>query len=236
MKVKCLIVDDEPLARKLIISHASKIEGLELVGECADAIEASNFLRAHPVDLIFLDVQMPEIDGLRFVGTLKNPPAIIFTTAFRDFAPEAFELDVIDYLLKPISFERLLKAVNKFFDRKMTSSAKIVTADDNDQSIYVKSDRKMHKVSLHELLYIESMDEYVKVHLLGKVLVTRENISALEEKLAGNSFVRIHRSFIVSTKYVTSVSSDGVEVGSNLLPFGRAYKLSAMATFGLKSK
>lgn len=236
MKVKCLIVDDEPLARKLIISHASKIESLELVGECSDAIEASNFLRAHQVDLIFLDVQMPEIDGLQFVGTLKNPPAIIFTTAFRDFAPEAFELDVIDYLLKPISFERLLKAVNKYFDRKMTSPGRVVDEGGNDHSIFLKADRKMHKIAVHDIIYVESMDEYVKVHLTGKVLVTRENISVLEEKLSGHSFVRIHRSFIVSTKYVSSVSSDGVDVGGKLLPFGRAYKLSALAGLGVRSK
>jgi len=236
MKVRCLIVDDEPLARKLIISHSSKIEGLELVGECADAIEASNFLRTHPVDLIFLDVQMPEIDGLRFVGTLKNPPAIIFTTAFRDFAPEAFELDVIDYLLKPISFERLLKAVNKFFDRRMNSIARVVDADSVEASIYVKADRKMHKIAFDDIVYVESMDEYVKVHLKGRVLVTRENISALDEKLSTHAFVRIHRSFIVSTKHVSSVSSDGVEVGGKLLPFGRAYKLSALAALGVRSK
>jgi DNA-binding LytR/AlgR family response regulator len=236
MKVKCLIVDDEPLARKLIVSHASKIEGLELVGECSDAIEASNFLRAHQVDLIFLDVQMPEIDGLQFVGTLKNPPAIIFTTAFRDFAPEAFELDVIDYLLKPISFERLVKAVNKFFDRKVSSPGRVADEGGNDLSIFLKADRKMYKLAIRDIIYVESMDEYVKVHLTGKVLVTRENISALEEKLSGNSFVRIHRSFIVSTKYVSSVSSDGVEVGGKLLPFGRAYKLSALAGLGVRSK
>lgn len=236
MKVRCLIVDDEPLARKLIVSHASKIEGLELVGECSDAIEASNFLRTHQVDLIFLDVQMPEIDGLQFVGTLKNPPAIIFTTAFRDFAPEAFELDVIDYLLKPISFERLLKAVNKFFDRKMASPGKVVDAAGSDHFIFLKADRKMHKIAVREIIYVESMDEYVKVHLQDKVLVTRENISALDEKLSGHSFVRIHRSFIVSTKYVSSVSSDGVEVGGKLLPFGRAYKLSALAGLGVRSK
>jgi DNA-binding LytR/AlgR family response regulator len=236
MKVRCLIVDDEPLARKLIVSHASKIEGLELVGECSDAIEASNFLRTHQVDLIFLDVQMPEIDGLQFVGTLKNPPAIIFTTAFRDFAPEAFELDVIDYLLKPISFERLLKAVNKFFDRKVSSPGKVVDTVGGDHAIFLKADRKMHKIAVREIIYVESMDEYVKVHLHGKVLVTRENISALEEKLSGQSFVRIHRSFIVSTRYVSSVSSDGVEVGGKLLPFGRAYKLSALAGLGIRSK
>jgi DNA-binding LytR/AlgR family response regulator len=236
MKFKCVIVDDEPLARKLIVSHLSRIEGLEVVGECADAIEGSNFLRSHTVDLIFLDIQMPEMDGLQFIGTLKNPPAIIFTTAFREFAPEAFELDVIDYLLKPISFERLLKAVNKFFDRRVNESAKTGEVIDNVGFVYLKSNRKMHKISLHEILYVESMDEYVKVHLRGSVLITRENISALEGKFSGYSFVRIHRSFIVSTKFVSSVSSEGVDIGGKLLPFGRAFKLSALANLGIRLK
>lgn len=236
MKFKCLIVDDEPLARKLIISHVSRVEGLELAGECRDAIEANNFLRNHPVDLIFLDIQMPEVDGLRFVGTLKNPPAVIFTTAFRDFAPEAFDLDVIDYLLKPISFDRLLKAINKFFDRRKEPFLTTVSSERIDRYIYLKADRKMHKIDVQDIVYLESMDEYVKVHLKGKVLVTRENISTLEGKLSGDSFVRIHRSFIVSTKSVSSVASDGVEVAGKLLPFGRAYKLSALASLGVKTK
>jgi len=236
MKLKYLVVDDESLARKLIISHTSKIEGLELASECRDAIEASNFLRNHQVDLIFLDIQMPEIDGLQFIRTLKNPPAVIFTTAFREFAPEAFDLDVIDYLLKPISFDRLLKSVNKFFERRINSSPKIDEDEGNKSFIYVKADRKMHKVLIVDITYIESLDEYVKVHTQGKVLVSRETISTFEEKLPKNSFVRIHRSFIVSSKLITSVSSDGVEIGGKLLPFGRAYKLRALAELGLKLK
>jgi DNA-binding LytR/AlgR family response regulator len=235
MNFKCVIVDDEPLARKLIRSHVSKIEGLEVTAECSDAIEGSNFLRNHRVDLIFLDIQMPEIDGLQFVGTLKDPPAIIFTTAFRDFALEAFELDVIDYLLKPISFDRFTKAVNKFFERKANSSSKLIEQADV-AFIYLKADRKIHKVAIDDITYIESMDEYVKVHLQSKVLVTRESISSLQNKLGANSFVRIHRSFIIATKFISSVSSEGVEIRGKLLPFGRAYKLSALAGLGIRPK
>lgn len=235
MNFKCVIVDDEPLARKLIRSHVAKIEGLEVTAECSDAIEGSNFLRNHRVDLIFLDIQMPEIDGLQFVGTLKDPPAVIFTTAFRDFALEAFELDVIDYLLKPISFDRFTKAVNKFFERKANSSSKLIELDDV-AFIYLKADRKIHKIAIDDITYIESMDEYVKVHLQTKVLVTRESISSLQSKLGTNSFVRIHRSFIIATKFISSVSSDGVEIRGKLLPFGRAYKLSALAGLGIRPK
>ena len=233
MKYKYLIVDDEPLARKLIASHASKIEGLELARECGDAIEASNFLRACSVDLIFLDIQMPEITGLQFIATLKHPPAIILTTAFRDFAPEAFDLDVVDYLLKPISFERLLRSVNKFFDRMANSNGTIINAAGSQETfLHVKADRKIHKVFFDNIIYIESLDKYVKLHLKDKVIVTRENVSTLVQKLSGSHFVRIHRSFIVSIKAVTSFSAGGVEITSKFLPFGRAFKHAALAMLG----
>jgi len=235
-KFNYMVVDDEPLARKLVMSHAAKVEGLELASECSNALEAGNFLRQHSVDLIFLDIQMPEIDGLQWIGTLKNPPAIILITAFREFAPEAFELDVIDYLLKPISFERFLKAVNKFFERTKSITPMVSESNDGEGFIYLKADRKMHKISMPEIVYIESLDEYVRVHLQDKILVSRETISALAEKLAGYSFVRIHRSFIVSSRCISAVSADGVEIHGKHLPFGRAYKLAALAVMGIKSK
>jgi len=229
MKFKYLIVDDEPLARKLIASHASKIESLELVGECGNAIEAANLLRNKSVDLIFLDIQMPEMTGLQFVGTLKNPPAIILTTAFRNYAPEAFDLNVVDYLLKPISFERLLKSVNKFFDRELdrTSSVNSVGSE-NQRFVHVKADRKIHKILESEVLYIESLDDYVKVHLKDKVLITHENISTLEEKLPYPPFVRIHRSFIINSNWVKTISNEGIGLNGKELPLGRAFKKSAL--------
>lgn len=236
MKFKYLIVDDEPLARKLIASHASKIEGLELVGECGNAIEAANLLRNKSVDLLFLDIQMPEMTGLQFVTTLKNPPAIILTTAFRDYAPEAFDLNVVDYLLKPISFERLLKSVNKFFDREQgKESSSVSITHEEDRSIHIKADRKIHKVKESEMLYIESLDDYVKIHLKDMILITRENISTLEEKLPYPPFVRIHRSFIVNTKWVKIISSDGIEINGKALPFGRAFKKSALNQLSVRN-
>ncbi len=233
MTFKYLIVDDEPFARKLIAAHAGKIEGLELSGQFGNAIEASNHIRSTAVDLVFLDIQMPEIDGLKFISTLKNPPAIIITTAFRDFGPEAFELDVVDYLLKPISFERLLKAVNKFFDRTSTSPAHVVKSQEVTY-VYLRADRKMHKVELSEILYIESLDEYVKVYLNNKTLITRESISILDQKLPEDQFVRIHRSFLVSIKAVQSIAADGVDVAGKTLPFGRAFKQSALASLKVR--
>lgn len=233
MKSSYLIVDDEPLARKLIASHTAKIEELELAGECSNAIEASNFLRKKKVDLIFLDIQMPELSGLDFLKTLTNPPAIIITTAHRDFALDAFDLDVVDYLLKPVSFDRLLKATNKFFDRQNNVHNPAETAVTPDHFIYLKVDRKTHKLSLKEIVYIESLDDYVKVHVKDKSIITHENISSLEKRLPGDQFVRIHRSFIVSVSQVKVVSSDGIEIAGKELPFGRVYKQKALMHFGL---
>lgn len=232
MKFTCLIVDDEPLARKLMAAHVAKIEGLELLWECADAIEAGNVLRTKKVNLLFLDIQMPEITGLQFIGTLKNPPAVILTTAYRDFAPEAFDLDVVDYLLKPISFERVLKAVNKFFDR-MSNAPALTMGGKAEEYLYLKVDRKTHRIALDTIHYIESLDEYVKVHLADKWMITRENISTLEQRLPAPSFVRIHRSFIVNARYVNIISSEGVSMGGKELPFGRAYKKSALASLAI---
>jgi DNA-binding LytR/AlgR family response regulator len=233
MKFKYLIVDDEPLARKLVHSHASKIEGLEFVAECGKAIDANNYLQKNIIDLMFLDIQMPEMTGLQLMDTLRRPPAVIITTAHRDFAPEAFNIDAIDYLLKPISFERLVKAVNKFFNARQLHSGPASLAD---EFIYLKADRKMNKVLVNDILYIETLDDYVKVHQSNSILIAKESISQLEEKLSKYPFVRIHRSFLVSSKVIKSISADGVEVGNKILPFGRAFKNGAMALLGMEQK
>lgn len=235
MKYKYLVVDDEPLARKLIRSHAEKIESLEWAGECANAIDASNFLRTSKVDLLFLDIQMPEMTGLQLAGTLRSGAAIILTTAFRDYAPEAFELNVVDYLLKPISFERFSVAVNKFLDRQqnlLSASSAVIPVQ---QYLHIRSERKVHRISMDEILYIESLDDYVKVHLTNRVLITRENISTLEEKLPTPPFVRIHRSYLVHTQHISVISGEGVVINKVELPFGRAFKKSALAQLSIKN-
>lgn len=234
MKFKYLIVDDEPLARKLILSHASKIEALDLAGECGNAIEAANFLRNKSVDLIFLDIQMPEMTGLQFISTLKNPPSVILTTAFREYAPEAFDLNVVDYLLKPIAFERLLRAVNKFFDGTDKGNPVSSVSLDEQRFVHIKADRKIYKVIESEIIYIESLDNYVKVHLKDMVLITRENISTLEEKLPCPPFVRIHRSFIINGKWVKTISNESIALHNKELPFGRAFKKSALNQLSVK--
>ncbi|NJM25143.1 MAG: response regulator transcription factor [Bacteroidia bacterium] len=232
-KFTYLIVDDEPLARNLIASHAARMEGLELAGVCASALDAANLLRRTHVDLVFLDIQMPQLTGLQLVQTLKHPPAIILTTAFRDYAPEAFDLDVVDYLLKPISFDRLLRAVNKFFDLKTATHRQRSDAREETGYVYIKADRKVHKVLVDDIRFIESLDDYIRIHLQSTVLVSRENISTQEDKLPTPPFVRIHRSFIVNSKWIKSISNDGVELHERELPFGRAFKKSALSMLAI---
>lgn len=235
MKFKYLIVDDEPLARKLIQSHASKVEVLEEAGVCSSAIEAANFLRRTPVDLLFLDIQMPELSGLDFIKSLKQPPAIIFTTAYREFAADAFELDVVDYLVKPISFERFLKAVNK-----LTAVKEVAQSNNHVEeiqvTIHIKADRKIYPIQLSEIYYIESLDNYVKVHLKDQWLITHENISSLEKRLPKQMFVRVHRSYLVNIKCIKAVSAESVQLADRELPFGRAYKQIALMQLGLNMK
>jgi len=232
MATNCLIVDDEPLARKLIASHLAKVDGLALAGVCGNAFEAASMLQQKGIDLLFLDIQMPEFNGLQLIRTLKNPPAIILTTAHRDFAADAFDLDVVDYLLKPVSFERFLKAVNRYFEK--STPAPMETRSDDDDHVMIKSDRKLVRVSFDEIRYVESLDDHVKIFLADREITTRENISKVVHALPGNRFVRVHRSFIVSTRHIESVSGEGVLIGKRLIPFGRAFKQSAWAQLGIK--
>lgn len=226
MKYRYLVVDDEALARKLVMSNASKIELLEFVDECSRAVDALSIMRRTNIDLIFLDIQMPEISGLNFVKGLRKTPAIIFTTAHRDYAVEAFELNVIDYLLKPISFERFLKAIDKFLDTqgKETQGREASPATSMKSIIYIRSNRKTFPILLDEIKYIESLGDYVKVHLKDKVLITNENITSIMDKLPETDFLRIHRSFIVALKQVAYFTSEYIRIGDKELPFGRVYK------------
>ena len=232
MVTNCLIVDDEPLARKLIASHLAKVEGLQLSGACNNAFEAASALQQKNIDLLFLDIQMPEFNGLQLIKTLKNPPAIILTTAHREFAADAFDLDVIDYLLKPVSFDRFLKAVNRYYE--YATPALPEYRESADGHIIIKSDRKLVKVHLDEIRYVESLDDYVKVCLADREITTRETISKIAHSLPVDRFVRVHRSFVVSVRHVETISGDGVTIGRRLIPFGRAFKQSAWAQLGAK--
>jgi len=226
-KIRCLAVDDEPPALDVLKKYISSVQSLELVGTCADAVEALNFIRQHSVDLLFLDIQMPQILGTDFLRTLKKPPKVIFTTAFRKFAVEGFELDAVDYLLKPISFERFLRAVNKVMDASLngTLNEETVSQKTNiDNYIYLRSDRKMIKVALSDILYIESIKDYIKVIATSGTVITKQSISSIEETLPKDMFIRIHRSFIIALNKVESYSNELVWLGKSELPISRMYR------------
>lgn len=233
MKTKCLIVDDEPLARDLVRSHVNKLENLEIVAECSDAIKAFQALREKQVDLIFLDIRMPQITGIEFLKTLKHPPKVILTTAFREYALDGFALDVVDYLLKPITFERFLKAVNKYY--QVASNDSRPASSDNPENynnkpfIYVKENKRAVKIYLPEILYIEGLSEYVQIYTPQRRIITKTSMTKMEEKLPDGHFLRIHKSYIISVDRIEAFTATSIEVAKKEIPIGRSYKNSVLS-------
>ena len=224
-KIKCIIVDDEPLAIEIMESYVQKVDQLELKGSFRNAVTAFSFLQSNPVDLIFLDIQMPKLTGIDFLKTLKNPPKVIFTTAYRDYALDGFELEIVDYLLKPIPFDRFLKAVGRVTQQPVTTVVKnIVASEPTEQPLFFKVDKKMVKVKMNDILYIESIKDYVKVKTHDKEIITQQKIGYLEESLPKHIFLRIHRSFIAAINKIESYSASEIEIGKIQLPIGRNYK------------
>lgn len=219
-KVICLAVDDEPPALDILVNYINSVPSLELAGTCINAVQALDVLRSTQVDLMFLDIQMPQLLGTDLMRTLNNPPKVIFTTAYRKFAIEGFELNAVDYLLKPISFERFLKAVNKVMDLTITQPQTPAA----DPYVYFRSDRKMHKVPVREIVFIESLKDYIKVVTTSKTIVTKQSISSVEERLPKTLFIRIHRSFIVALDKVQSYTPELIAIGNEELPVSRMYR------------
>ena len=233
MKTRCIIVDDEPLAIEAIQMHVQKFGSLKLVATCEDAIQAFDVLRNESIDLVFLDIQMPEMTGLEFLKSLNNPPKVIFTTAYRDFAIQAFDLDVVDYLLKPISFNRFMQAVNKYFEStpKPIKNPSIQSGGVKpDEYFLVKADKKNVRIRFENVLYIEGLKDYVKVICKDKTIITKIMIGTLAKELPENYFMRIHRSFIVYIPNIEAYSSISVEVSGKELPVGRNYKHEVLST------
>jgi DNA-binding LytR/AlgR family response regulator len=228
MKIRTLIVDDEPHAIEVIESHLEKFSQFEVVGKCRDAIGAFQLLQQKSVDLMFLDIKMPGMTGTDFLKNLKNPPKVIFTTAYSEYAIDAFELNAVDYLLKPISFERFFKAIDKVYQLNDHKSSTTLVHEnpvsDRESFLYLKVDRKTIKVNVKDILWIESLRDYVKVVVKDNVYITKQKISILEEMLPETSFVRIHRSFIVAIAKISSFYSYSIQVDTHELPIGRNYK------------
>ncbi|MEP6611325.1 MAG: LytTR family DNA-binding domain-containing protein [Mucilaginibacter sp.] len=228
-KINCIIADDEALAREIIESHAKKISGLNIIATCTNGADVFNSLKSSPVDLLFLDIQMPYLTGIELLRTLKNPPPVIITTAYREFALEGYQLNVIDYLLKPISFERFLKAIDKYqrwtnTDDKGVNPAPIQEIKTGDNAfIYIKCDKKMLKVMLKDILYIEGLKDYVKIHATDKSIVTYQTLTYFEETLPADSFMRVHRSYIISLTHIDAYSSAQIEIGKAAIPIGNTF-------------
>lgn len=230
--MRCLVVDDEPLARQLIESYIHRVDGLTLVRSCSNAIEAFTIIQQQQVDLVFLDIQMPQITGIDLLKTLKQRPRIILTTAYREYAVDAYDLDVTDYLLKPILFERFLRSISKIYQLKQPNelvSEEISKWPTYEESYtYLKEDREMVKVFLKDILYIESLRDYVRVKTTSKQIVTYQKISYLEQKLPEGKFIRVHRSFIIALDKVSAFSSTSVKINTHDIPIGRNYKSQAL--------
>ncbi len=219
-KIKCLIVDDEPIAQRIIVSYLNDLDDYEVVATCNNAIQANQVLQKEAIDLMFLDIEMPKIKGLAFLKTLSNPPAVIITTAYREFALEGFELDVIDYLLKPISFQRFFKAINKFSAKRTPPTT---ASNPSEKIIHLKSDRKMLRLNEAAIKYIEGMSNYVLVHVDQQKYPVYISLTEIKRKL-GADFIRIHKSYIINKRFVHSFTKEIVEIDGKELPIGKSYR------------
>ena len=233
--VKCIIVDDEPVAREVLENHLSKVDNIQVVASCKNAVEAFQTINSQDVDLVFLDINMPEISGLSFARSMSNNLKIIFTTAYRDYAVDGFDLKAVDYLLKPISFERLLQAVNKYLEELPDTPAERSEKEEAEisDSIFLRADRKMVKVNFSEIIYVESLSDYIRIHMDDqRTLVTRESLSNIEARLPRDAFLRTHRSYIVSIAKIDSYTSDTLEMGKYEIPISRSYRDMVMKRLG----
>lgn len=214
-KICCLIIDDEPMAQKILQRFVAEVPFLELKGVCKNAMEAMDILQTLPVDLLFLDINMPQLSGLDFYRTLPNPPDVIFTTAHPEFAVEGFEVNAVDYLLKPIAFERFLTAVNKIKERQ---------TETKQEALWVKSDKSLHKIPFASIAYIEALGDYVKIYYDETVLLTNETLKCVLERLPETAFLQIHKSYVVNLDKITSISGNQAYSNATALPIGRKYK------------
>lgn len=233
--IKCIIVEDEVLAQNVIQSHLQKTERFELVAVCCNALEAIDVLNRKEVDLIFLDIQLPGMTGLNFLRSLPNHPLVVLTTAYPEYALESYEFNVIDYLLKPISYERFSKTIDKIIDGKIFSEAKKSKDNTPGDHIFIKSNSKFFRVSFPEIIYIEGMKDYLKIHTLEHTIVTHQTMNDMENILPTRQFIRIHKSYIVAFAHIKSIFGNSVELEQTTIPIGLNYKEKLMNFIGRKA-
>ena len=227
MSYTCLIVDDEQLARQLLKEFVSKIPNLELKGMCKNPLEAMDVLHSEHIDIMFLDIQMPELTGVEFIKTLQQKPAIIFTTAYSEYALEGYQLDVIDYLVKPFPLDRFIKATNKaieYIDLKRSAEKNSQGKGMDSNYVLLHADHKIYKVNLNDIQYIEGLKEYVSYFTREKRIIVLQSLKSIEETLPSNKFIRVHRSYIVPIEKIKTLDGNQVQIGDKLIPIGRSYK------------
>lgn len=224
MKIKCLLVDDEPLAIQLIQNHISQLEGFEVIGPCSNAVQAMEVLRTTAIDLLFLDLKMPKITGFSFLRALQHRPAVIITTAYREYAVEGYELDLVDYLLKPITFERFIRAIDRFLRIKFPVQQAAPLLENMEQVIHIRSKGKMHRIRIDEIIYVESIKDYIIIHWGDKKITAKYKFGDFEKELTGKPFLRVHRSFMVNINRITAFTANDIEVGGTEIPIGASYK------------
>ena len=226
MKLKAIAIDDEPLALKLVGDYIGKTHFLELVGSFDNPLDAIDFLSKQPVDLIFVDIQMPDLTGVEFVRSLENAPKVVFTTAYEKYALEGFKLNAIDYLLKPFSYEEFLKAAGKARKQNELETAASVTVEANSQFLFLKSEYKIRRINFNDILYIEGLKDYIKVYTTGedKPILSLNSIKSLEQKLPESKFMRVHRSFIVNLDRIETIERSRIIFGKVYIPVSEQYK------------
>lgn len=222
MKIKCVITDDEPVARKGLQGYIEKIDFLELVGVCEDAVQLNSLLKQQPVQLLFLDIEMPYITGIEFLKTHPDPPKVIFTTAYEQYALKGYELDVLDYLLKPIPFERFLKAANKAYDWFRSKEQPV------EDYLFIKANSKLEKIDLADILFVEAMENYVAVYTRSQKIVASATLRSMQEKLPPTSFIQCHKSYIINIQAVRSIEGNVMNIDKYQVPISKYQKEEVM--------
>lgn len=227
------IIDDEPIAHRIIEGYSGNLSHFKKAGNCYNAFEAMELLNKQKIDLLFLDINMPKLSGFNFLKTLKNPPKIIVTTAYAEFALEGYELNISDYLLKPFSFDRFIKAINKTFGDKAEKNSNPSFSRVNQTRFFIKGDKKHHQVSSDEILFVEAYGNYTKLYLKDEMLVSHEKISSFENLLPETDFIRVHKSFVVALSKIKSIEGNRIYIGNHKIPIGQTYKAIFTKLFNL---
>jgi DNA-binding LytR/AlgR family response regulator len=233
--LKCIIVEDEVLAQDVLKSHLARLGSLELVGVYRNALEAEAALSSREVDIMFLDIRLPGMTGLQFLSGLKDSPLVVLTTAYAEYALESYDFNVIDYLLKPISFERFSRAVGKILDNRLFSAAAKEADQLSDDHIFIRSNSKFFRVNFSEILFIQGSRDYLKIHTPDYSLITHQTMNDLERSLPPRQFIRVHKSYIVALRHIRSIYGNTIELGKTTIPIGVSYKDSVMNLVGRKS-